>query len=233
MPPGDTARQTGGMETNAVPESLLGPRDVVVVRGPDAQRYLQSQIAQTLEGIEVGEARWSFVLDPTGKIVSLARVTRRGDDEYVLDTDAGHGEGLQARLQRFLLRVDAEITLEPADGAGTPPDESERERVVAGWPRLGREIVPGETLVAGTGLAGLAVSFTKGCYPGQELVERMDSRGANAPTSLRRVPAPDGAQAGDPVVDDGVEVGEYTTVTGDLGLAWIKRSSDLGDPVAF
>jgi len=213
-----------------ITDRILGPRDRVVLTGPAAQSYLQSQIAQTLEGIEVGEARWSFVLDPTGKIVSLARVTRRGQDEFLLDTDAGFGRLLLDRLNRFKLRVDAELTLEEGD-IGSIDDTAERERVEAGWPRMGAELIPEQTLVAGTGLASIAVCFTKGCYPGQELVERMESRGAEAPKSLRRVPAPDGAAAGEPVVVDGVEVGTYTTVAGDLALAWVKRGTDLGDPI--
>ena len=52
---------------------------------------------------------------------------------------------------------------------------------------MGFEIVPGETIPAVTGVVPVAVNFTKGCYPGQELVERMDSRGADAPKSLRIV----------------------------------------------
>jgi folate-binding protein YgfZ len=215
-----------------ITDRILGPRDTVVVSGGDAQSYLQSQIAQTLDGIEVGESRWSFVLDPTGKIVSLARVTRRGDDEFALDTDAGFGQLLLARLNRFKLRVDAELTLEAGEPA--PTDEAvERQRVEAGWPRMGAEIVPDETIVGGTGLAPIAVCFTKGCYPGQELVERMDSRGAQGPKTLRRVPAPGGVSTGDPVVVDGSEVGTYTTVAGDLALAWIKRGTDLGEPIQF
>ncbi len=204
----------------------------MVVSGADAQSYLQSQIAQTLEGIEVGESRWSFVLDPTGKIVSLARVTRRGDDDFVLDTDAGFGRPLLERLNRFKLRVDAELTLE-TDESATVDATVERERVEAGWPRMGAEIVPDETIVGGTGLAPIAVCFTKGCYPGQELVERMDSRGAQGPKTLRRVPAPAGVSAGDPVVVDGSEVGTYTTVAGDLALAWIRRGTELGEPIRF
>lgn len=215
-----------------ITDRILGPRDTVVVEGADAQTYLQSQIAQTLEGIEVGEARWSFVLDPTGKIVSLARVTRRGDLEFALDTDAGYGQVLLERLLRFKLRVDAALTLH--EGVAAEPDAAiERERVEAGWPRMGVEIVPDRTLVGGTGLAPIAVCFTKGCYPGQELVERMDSRGVEAPVALRRVPAPAGVSTGEPVVVDGTEVGTYTTVAGDRALAWIKRGTDLGDPVQF
>ncbi len=42
--------------------------------------------------------------------------------------------------------------------------------------------IPGET-----GLIELTVSFTKGCYTGQELVARIDSRGGNVPRRLRRL----------------------------------------------
>ena len=219
------------MEPTAPTDAILGPRDVVVVRGGDAQTYLHSQVSQDLTPMQIGDTRWTFVLDPTGKIVSLARVVRRAEDEFVLDTDAGHGQALLDRLARFKLRVDAELTLVTADGAGPAPDDA--ARVAAGWPRLGAELVPGETLVAGTGLAGIAVSFTKGCYPGQELVERMDSRGADAPKALRKVPVPAGVGAGDPVVIDGAEVGTYTTVAGDRALAWIKRGIDLGEIVGL
>ena len=216
------------MET-VLSDAALGGRDTVVAVGADAQTYLHSQVSQSLDGMAVGDQRWTFVLDPTGKIVSLARVTRSGDDRFELDTDAGFGDELLARLQRFKLRVAVELSLIAADDAST---DDESARVEAGWPRLGAELIPGETLVAGTGLAELAVSFTKGCYPGQELVERMDSRGADAPRSLRRVPAAGGAEPGDPVVVDGDEVGVYTTVAGDRALAWVKRGVDLGEPVA-
>ena len=59
----------------------------------------------------------------------------------------------------------------------------------------------------------------------------MDSRGADAPKALRKVPVPAGVGAGDPVVIDGAEVGTYTTVAGDRALAWIKRGIDLGEIV--
>ncbi len=98
----------------------------------------------------------------------------------------------------------------------------EAERVRARWPRHGAEIVSGETLPAATGVVPVAVSFTKGCYPGQELVERMDSRGATSPFVLCAVPA-DGRSPGDAYVLDGVEVGKITSVAGDAALAYVKR----------
>jgi folate-binding protein YgfZ len=87
------------------------------------------------------------------------------------------------------------------------------------------EIESGRTIPAETGLTTVAVSFTKGCYPGQELVERMDSRGATAPRLLKVVDVAPGTQVGDPVTLDGVEVGQVTSVAGSRALAFVKRSA--------
>ena len=58
-------------------------------------------------------------------------------------------------------------------------------RIEAGVPAMGREIttatIPAETRC----VTGRSVSFTKGCYTGQELVARIDSRGGNVPRHLR------------------------------------------------
>jgi folate-binding protein YgfZ len=102
-------------------------------------------------------------------------------------------------------------------------DDLERWRVEAAWPAMGGEI-GAETIPGETGILDRAVSFTKGCYPGQELVERMDSRGAGAPRRLVPVSVPAGAAAGDPVVVDGADVGVLTSVSGDVAIASVKRS---------
>ena len=209
-------------------------RDRVVVRGGDALTYLHSQIAQDVRALPVGEAAWTLVLEPTGKVDALARVTRRADDEYEFDIDAGFGEVLAERLRRFKIRVDAEIELfESAVSEASPTNED--ARIDAGWPRMGHEIVPGETIPAVTGVVDVAVNFTKGCYPGQELVERMDSRGAEAPSSLRVLAigsdVPMGTIVGHPVVDtSGTTIGTVTSVGTAHVLATIKRGHDLGLP---
>lgn len=207
-------------------EEMLGPRDVVTVRGPDAESYLHSQLSQTVAGMEVGDVRWTFALEPTGKIVALARIVRRADDVFELDTDRGFGDALAAQLNRFKIRVDAEISVARRDHHA-----DELARVAAGWPKMGAEIVPGETIPGGTGLASIAVDFKKGCYPGQELVERMDSRAASAPRSLRRLTVDEGTTPGSPVVDGDQEVGMVTSVAGPHAIAWVKRTSDVGEPI--
>ena len=205
----------------------------MIVEGPDALTYLHSQVAQDLRELAVGDVAWTLVLDPTGKVEALARVTRRSDDCFDFDVDAGYGEALAARLNRFKIRVDAELRVEPASRP-EPSDSHEAARIAAGWPRMGFEIVPGQTIPAVTGVVPVAVNFTKGCYPGQELVERMDSRGADAPLSLRIVDVDAGVAVGDPLVVDGASVGTITSVSpgGGQALALVKRGHVVGSPPA-
>lgn len=230
-------------------------RDVVRVHGPDARSYLQSQLSQDITAIGVGASAWSFVLQPTGKVDVLLRVWCRADDEFVLDTDGGYGDELVARLNRFKIRVKAEIepldwrcvairdgaiegglgawgggvdllgpdVVAPADiGVGDATDYDDA-RIAAGWPAMGAEILPGQTIPAETGVVAEAVSFTKGCYPGQELVERMDSRGSSAPFHLVVMDRADGDVAGGEIVHDGAAVGTITSVGSRQVLARIRR----------
>ncbi len=106
-------------------------------------------------------------------------------------------------------------------------DELEQARVRAKWPTMDVDMTS-DSMPAETGLTDCAVSFTKGCYPGQELVERMDSRGATAPRQLRLIRAEAGARVGAAVVVDGQEIGIYTSVSQEFALALIKRSADSG-----
>jgi tRNA-modifying protein YgfZ len=201
-----------------------GPRDRVRVSGPDASSYLHSQVSQDVRALGVGEWAWTFVLQPNGKVEVLARVTRDGEHTYVLDTDAGFGPVLLARLQRFKIRVAVELELHGAAGEEMSP-EAELRRIRAAWPKMGSEIIPGETIPAETGLTDVAVNFTKGCYPGQELVERMDSRGASAPRRLVHREVELGTAVGDPVIVDGETVGVVTSVQGSDALALVKRGA--------
>ena len=103
-------------------------RDAVRVTGKDAVSYLQSQLSQELGPLPVGASAWSLLLQPNGRVDALLRVRRTGDEELVVDADRGWGEAVLARLQRFRIRVAAE--LQPAelaviavrgDGLAMPP----------------------------------------------------------------------------------------------------------------
>lgn len=94
-----------------------------------------------------------------------------------------------------------------------------------------------KTIPQETGLADAAVSFTKGCYLGQELVARIDTRG-HVNRHLRRlaitrnVLPPEGAS----VEAGGKEVGSITSVSETLvspvGLALLRREVEEGQEVA-
>lgn len=206
--------------------------DTVSVWGGDAASYLQSQVSQDIGDLAVGDRRWTFLLEPSGRVEVLALIERVAQDRFDLRTDAGFGAVLLERVNRFKIRVDVTTELTEVAGAPDAPDELERLRVERGWPKMGTEIVPGETIPAETGVTSLAVSFTKGCYPGQELVERMDSRGAAAPRSLRRLEVAHGSRPGDAILDGlGADVGTLTSVAGTWALGYVKRGHDLGEPV--
>jgi folate-binding protein YgfZ len=219
------------VETIAPHLTQAGTYDSVTVSGPDAQTYLQSQISQEIRDLEVGGTRWTFLLEPTGKVEVLARVVRVDDETFRLETDPGFGEALLARVNRFKIRVKADTVLTLADQPIAA--EAESRRVQAGWPRMGVEIESGTTIPAETGVTPLAVNFKKGCYPGQELVERMDSRGAAAPRSLCRLQVADGSAPGDPILIDGTEVGHLTSVDGTTALGYVKRSAEVGERISF
>jgi folate-binding protein YgfZ len=253
-------------------------RDVITITGSDAKSYLHSQLSQDIASMQPGEVRSSLLLQPTGKVDSLLRVTCAAADRFVLDCDPGFGESTVARLSRFKIRVNADIELQrqtwrairttssvadlekisqPFDVSGAIPawrsdgtafdifsptmalpatlregtqDEFVASRVRALWPEMGTDITT-DMIPAETGVVDVAVSFTKGCYPGQELVERMDSRGSMAPRRLCRVICAPGAKVGNDVVINDEIVGVFTTVAGDIALALIKRGVELGDPI--
>lgn len=223
------------------------PRDFVEVAGPQAQSFLQGQLSQDIDALDVGDSAFSFLLQPQGKVDAYLRVTRADVDRFVLDVDAGWGDAVVARLSRFKLRTkadiaavdgwsciatmsnegdlrelvgpDAEIAATVSGAQGDPLDY-EILRIRAGVPRMGYEIDE-TTIPASLGVVDRAVSFTKGCYTGQELVARIDSRGGNTPTKLVGVRG--AATVGDPVVIDGREVGRITSAAGEVALAMVRR----------
>ena len=114
----------------------------------------------------------------------------------------------------------------PAGAAELDPDDLERLRIEAGTPLIGREI-DDRVLPAETGLVERAVSFTKGCYPGQEPIARLHYRG-HANRALRvldvegEVVPPLDAE----ILQDGRVVGRITSAVragpGVVALAYVR-----------
>jgi tRNA-modifying protein YgfZ len=240
--------------------SSLAPEqpDLVWFSGGDALRFLNDIISQELGDMEPGDSRRSFLLAPQGKLDFLLWVIRE-EDRIGLVTDPGRGEALASALGRYKIRVDVDIEAEVGDVwivvgewdgydlswagverhlvIGDRPDlevmsESAYEilRVDAGEPKWGVD-VDADTIPHESGLVSASVDFTKGCFLGQELVARIDSRGGNTPRNLRRLESDRPIRPGDLVKSEGNDVGKVTSSGGAVGLAMLKRSVSVGDRV--
>jgi aminomethyltransferase len=113
-------------------------------------------------------------------------------------------------------------------------------RIEAGVPAGGREVT-GSTIAAEAGLVDRTVSFTKGCFTGQELVARLDARGSNVARHLWGVVVAGGARP--PVgaavwtADGAHEVGALSSVAWSeargaaVALATLQRRVAPPEPV--
>jgi folate-binding protein YgfZ len=105
--------------------------------------------------------------------------------------------------------------------------EMERRRIVAGIPAIPRDIGPGD-LPNEAGLETDAISYTKGCYLGQEVMARLKSMGQVRRRLLRLTgPAPMPGTLPCPVFAGGRQVGELRSVAtatdgGIVGLAMLS-----------
>ncbi|MGI8632615.1 MAG: YgfZ/GcvT domain-containing protein [Solirubrobacterales bacterium] len=109
-------------------------------------------------------------------------------------------------------------------------------RVEAGRPRYGREMTD-RTIPQEAGINERAVSFTKGCYVGQETVARLHYKGKPNRT-LRGLRFAEPAMAGEPLVLGDREVGEIGTaclspVLGAIGLAIVRREAEPGSELTI
>jgi tRNA-modifying protein YgfZ len=167
----------------------------------------------------LGEAEHSHAPVTVGGIEARAIRTDLGVD---LLCDAADVDGLRSAL---------------ADAGVSPVSEAVAEclRVERGRPRYGVDlddsVIPQEA-----GLNERAVSFTKGCYVGQETVARLHYRG-KPNRHLRGLRLSDAASPGDELTFEGRPVGRLASVAlsprfGLIGLALVRREAPVGSSVA-
>jgi folate-binding protein YgfZ len=126
-------------------------------------------------------------------------------------------------------------SLTAAGAVEVSPEAVEIARIEAGVPRFGAEM-GAATMPAEAGIVETAVSFTKGCYIGQETVARLHYKGRpNRNLRGLRLSAPAGAGA--PLRLGEKEIGSLgsTCVSpplGPIGLAIVRREAEAGDTLA-
>lgn len=229
------------------PGTWLSDRALLRVSGEDPRGFLQGLVTQDMADVGPGSPKWSGLLTPQGKALFdfILWDTGDGSDAILIDCEAGQREALARRLTIYRLR--RAIAIEPVEGGvhwspdgavgvADPRLHALGRRWLAaadatratGWHahRLGLGVTEGvaelgqdKTLWLECNAAELAgVSFTKGCYVGQENTARMHYR---AKVNRRLVVAPIG------------EPGDRTRAAyPELGvMVELRRTEALGDAI--
>jgi tRNA-modifying protein YgfZ len=212
------------------------PRAYVGVRGPDAQDFLQRMLSNDVTQADEIDA---LLLTAKGRLIAPVRVRRRGDDDFLLLTEPELGEALRTTLvrARFAARCrieDEEHTsalvwdddfaaareeLDSDADANVEAAELERLRIEAGVPVWGKELDE-SILPAEAGLDETHISFTKGCYPGQEPIARLRHRGhVNRRLRVLDVEA---AEPGDEIRLGDKAVGRITSAAPGVALGYVR-----------
>ena len=231
----------------AMPVTALRPRSFVRVAGPDAADFLERMVSNEVKGLHTGGSCDALLLTPKGRVVAPLRIWRRQDDDFLLLTEPELATPVTAALLRARFAAKCEIEPEehrslvvfggtegiPTEDYGEPAvevldaaleptlsaDELERRRIEAGTPAWGKEIDE-RVLPAEAGLTERAVSFTKGCYPGQEPIARLHHRGhVNRRLHVLDV---ESAEPEDEILWNGKVVGRVTSASPGVALAYVR-----------
>jgi folate-binding protein YgfZ len=194
--------------------------------------------------VTAGEVVDALLLTPKSRLIAPVRVWRRGAEDFLLLTEPELGEVVRTALlrSRFAAKCDIELeehvsalvfgeaeglpgelpgTVEVLDAAVEPSldaEELERARIEAGVPAWGKEL-DDSILPAEAGLDDTHISFSKGCYPGQEPIARLRHRGhVNRKLRVLEVDA----KAGDELVWEGKAVGRVTSSVPGVALGYVR-----------
>ena len=232
--------------STVTPPAARRLRAYVRVQGPDAADFLQRMVSND---VFAGESVDALLLTAKAKVIAPLLVWRRGADDFLLLTEPELGEVVVTHLTRMRFAAKCEIALEQhtstivfEPGAGIAnrdyavgasevldaaldttltDDDLERLRIEAGTPRFGREL-DDRVLPAEAGLDKRAISFSKGCFPGQEPVARQHHRGkVNRKLRVLDVDG-DAAPPETPVLHGEKEVGRVTSAVPGLALAYVR-----------
>jgi folate-binding protein YgfZ len=201
-----------------------------------ARRHLQMyKIGREVEVEDAGEMAILSLLGP--RSAEVAGVPAPAELSFVEAKVAGVGclaVGTRGGVDLIAEASEADPLREALLEAGAAPvglEAVEILRVEAGVPRFGAEM-SSETMPAEAGIVERAVSFTKGCYIGQEPVARLHYKG-RPNRHLRGLALSAPAESGAPLRLGEREVGRIGTacvspVHGPIALAVVRREAEQG-----
>ncbi len=229
-----------------MPATTLADRALIRLAGEDVRGFLQGLVTNDMALLVPERPLWAALLSAQGKVLFDFILWADGDDVLV-DCEAERRDELAKRLRLYRLR--RPITIEPEDALAVHWAANGNEGVAdPRLPALGRRwLAPAGEVAVGyrehriargvpEGAADLGidktlwleanaeelngVSFTKGCYVGQENTARMHYR-SNVRRRILPLSGVAGAAPG-PVMAGDREAGDLRSVAGDHGLAWMR-----------
>ena len=176
-------------------------RGVLAVSGADRAAWLQGLLTNDVEALKDGEVQYSSYLTPQGRMITDLHVAARGN-RILLDVPLTLAATLRDKLDGLIFSEAAQIADESArlfvwtvirrDDLVTVIDEKlpdefaglteinldtfEVIRIERGVPRFLADMSD-DTIPLEAGIEDRAISFTKGCYVGQEVIVRVTHRG--------------------------------------------------------
>jgi len=193
-------------------------------------------VSNDVEVLAVGGACDALLLTAKARVIAPLRIVRRATYDFLLLTEPELGDIVRTELVRMRFSAKAEIEPEEHEswlvlggeevlderpaGEEVGEEELERWRIESGIPRWGQEI-DDRILPAEAGLDETHISFSKGCYPGQEPIARQRYRG-KVNRKLRVLEIEGEAEPGDELLLDGKKVGRITSAVPGLALAYVR-----------
>jgi len=152
-------------------------------RGDETIPFLQGQLSCDVLTLRTGQSLDGLLLSPSGDVITSLECSSHPEGVDIV-VRAEVADATLRALGRFLMRTRCELQLV---GAGAGAYATVGEQVRRGEPGP-LEFAPGVAAhTFGQDFVERHVSFSKGCYTGQELVGRLDSRGGRVPFHLARV----------------------------------------------
>jgi folate-binding protein YgfZ len=235
---------------------------VLAISGADRAGWLQGLVTNDVQNLSPGESRYAAWLTPQGRMITDMNVVASGD-RLLLDVPATLAANLRDRLDALIFAEDVQVADEsgrllvwtlitdtltdivgetlPAEYKRLPEidlDTFDVIRIERGIPRFLADMME-DTIPLEAGIEDRAISFTKGCYIGQEIIVRVTHRGGgrvarklvrwHADDSAAIVPLHDA-----PIFSGSKQIGRVTSAAFSpamgkvVGLGYVHR--DFVDP---
>jgi tRNA-modifying protein YgfZ len=213
-------------------------RGVLSITGRDRATWLQGLVTNDVLALAEGQSCYAAYLTPQARMITDMNVVARAD-RLLLDVPAALAAPLRERLDGLIFAENAQVTDASAamqvvevygernqtlilDRHATLPDLPKVDldtfevfRIEAGLPKFLVDMNE-ETIPLEAGIEDRAISFTKGCYVGQEVIVRVTHRGGGR-VAKKLVKwragtlAPAGVPAGARIFSNDREIGRVTS----------------------